>query len=769
MPRGGDRTDDGLGALLRAERRRAGLSQEQLAERAQLSVRAIRDIERGRVRVPRRDSVRLLIEALALDDAAQTAFEVAADQVETMPAACAASAQPVQLPPAVADWTGREQHVAMLVRLLGAPLGSRRAGGGPSIAGVSGPAGIGKTALAVHVAHLLRPEYADGQLYVSLQGGVGQPLAPAEVLARFLRALGDGPWLPAGLDERAERFRSLLADRRMLVVLDDATSEQQVRPLLPAGAGCGVLVTSRVCLAGLESAHLLDLDILDSGQSLELLGRMVGPQRVLAEPDAAHDIAALCAGLPLAMRTIGGRLSARAHWSLRQMASRLADEHRRLDELSVGDLAVRASLALTYRELSARQRRAFQLLGLPDSGELPLWAAASLLHLPVNEAEDVTEELVDARLLNVRAGPGGTRYEFHALVRLYALERAVDELPREQRRDALVRTLSGWLALAEAADAALPSTSDLVTKGSAARQAHVGEVLDPVVAEPLGWFDAERTNLAVAVHQACALDLDEVAWELAACLVSYASLCTFWDLWRSTHEAALACCRRAGNVRGVAAMLAGLGKLKTEQRAGTTGQAELTQALEVFRDLDDQHAVARVLIESATALQVAGRDLDSVTYAEQALAVARGIGSRVLEADALVALAQGHLQSGRWAEAIQPATEAATGYQELGKPRGEAQALWQLASVGRARGEPGSTVLLLRRALGILDRVGDRRGRARVLLDLGRLSLEIDDLPNAEADLTAAVEVCRDIGEQHFEAQALGALAELTRRRGDGT
>jgi len=769
MPHRDDRMDSGLGALLSTYRRRARLSQEQLAERAQLSVRAIRDIERGRVQGPRRDSVRLLVEALALDAEAQAAFEAAADQAAMTPSAATPAAQPVQLPPDLADFTGRAQQVAALRLLLGTPRGSERSGSGPIITAVSGPAGIGKTVLAVRVAHLLRPEYPDGQFYVSLQGGVGQPLGPAEVLARFLRALGDGLWLPPGLDERAERFRALLADRRMLIVLDDAASEQQIRPLVPAAAGCGVLVTSRVRLAGLESAHLLDVDVLGPEHALELLGRLVAPERIAAEPNAAHDIVALCAGLPLALRTIGARLSARAHWSLRQLASRLADEHRRLDELSVGDLAVRASLSLTYRELGVGQRKAFQLLGFLHADGIPLWAAASLLHLSVVEAEDVVEELVDARLLNVRIGTGETRYEFHDLVRLYARERAVDELSHEQRRAALMRTLSGWLALAEAADAALPYTSDIVTKGAAPRRPPPGEVVDRVLAEPLRWFDVERSNLAVTVQQACALDLDEIAWELAASLVSYASLRTSWELWRLTHEAALACCERAHNVRGAAAMLAGLGKLKTEQREGTSGDAELAQALEVFRDLHDRHAEARVLIESATALQVAGRDVDSLPYAQEALAIAGDIGSRVLEADALVALAQGHLQSGRWQGATLPATEAAAAYRELGKHRGEAQALWQLAAVRRAQEEPASAVLLLRRALSILERVGDRRGCARVLLDLGKLSLEIDDLTRAESDLAAAVEICRDIGEHHFEHQALGALAALNRRRGEAS
>jgi hypothetical protein len=373
-----------FGALLRTYRERGLLSQEQLGERSGLSARTIGDLERA-VRRPRGGSVRLLADALGLVESERERFEDAARGLSPgggpppQPVPCLpAPAAPHQLPPDVADFVGRAELVAQLRGWLACwpdGVATKANGTAVPVAAVSGKAGVGKSALALHVAHQLAAVFSDGQLYASLGGAdvAGTaPREPAEVLGWFLRALGvDGGAVPAGLEERAALYRSRLAGRRVLVVLDDAADQAQVRPLLPGGPGCAVLITSRARLAGLAGARLVHVDVLDTGQAVALLARIAGSGRVAAEPAAATAIVAACGWLPLAVRIAGARLAARPHWPLCRMASLLADERGRLDELAHGDLEVRASLSLSYQALGQRQRRLFRRLGLLDAPDGP--------------------------------------------------------------------------------------------------------------------------------------------------------------------------------------------------------------------------------------------------------------------------------------------------------------------------------------------------------------------------------------------------------------
>ena len=307
----------GFGTLLRAHRTRMPLTQEELAERAELSERTLRNLEADRIRRPYPDTVRRLADALALAGEERQDFEAAARDLTVGSATAVAGSRsgplgpvPCQLPPDVADFTGRSEQIALVRELLYGTAADRPAT--VVVSAVAGKAGVGKTALAVHVAHQLRDAFPDGQLYVNLHGATQHPLQPIMVLGRFLRALGlDGAMIPTDQDEREALYRARLADRRVLVVLDDAASEAQVRPLLPGTPGCAVLVTSRARLVGLEGARLLDLEVLHTEQAVELLARILGAGRVAAEPDAAAAIVGYCGQLPLAVRIAGARLAAR--------------------------------------------------------------------------------------------------------------------------------------------------------------------------------------------------------------------------------------------------------------------------------------------------------------------------------------------------------------------------------------------------------------------------------------------------------------------------
>lgn len=308
--------------------------------------------------------------------------------------------RPAQLPAAVNDFTGRRQIVARLRTLLSAESGSE----GVPVAAISGIGGVGKTTLAVHVAHAMQDLFPDGQLYADLRGYGEEPTDPESVLAAFLRGLGlPADVIPDGLAERSALFRSLLAERQMLVLLDNARDAAQVRHLLPGSPGCAAIVTSRGKLADLAAARLIDLDVMEPDEALALFGTVAGTERVAAERAAAMDVVAACGFLPLAVRIVAARLAARPSWTVASLVPRLADERRRLDEMRVGNLAVEATFALGYGQLSPAQARAFRLLSLPGGPAISIGAASAVLALSPMDTEDILESLVDASLLEAPA------------------------------------------------------------------------------------------------------------------------------------------------------------------------------------------------------------------------------------------------------------------------------------------------------------------------------------------------------------------------------
>ncbi len=324
--------------------------------------------------------------------------------------------RPAQLPATVPDFTGRTTVVHEVRNVLASAAGSEHRV--MVVAALAGIAGVGKTTLAVHVAHQVRPDFPDGQLYVDLQGAGPRPADPEAILGSFLRALGVADSaIPPSLQERAALYRSLLDGRRVLVVLDNAQDAAQVRPLLPGAEGCAALVTSQARMTGLVGAHLADLDVMSPQEALSLFTKIVGAHRVGAESEAALDVVRACGFLPLAIRIAAARLASRRTWTVSVLAAKLADERHRLDELQAGDLAVKASFELGFAQLEPAQARAFRLLGLADSPDISLDAAISLLDCGADEAEDLLEDLTDAGLITPRE-PG--RYQLHDLAWLYA-------------------------------------------------------------------------------------------------------------------------------------------------------------------------------------------------------------------------------------------------------------------------------------------------------------------------------------------------------------
>ena len=708
-----------FGDLLRTYRLRVLWSQQQLARQCGLSVRTIRNLERGAVR-PRADSVRLLADALGLS--AAEAAELAREARRDAPLAR-------QLPPDVPDFTGRGSEVTAIAHALDRPAAV-------PVVLLAGTPGVGKTALAVHVAHAIADRFPDGQLYADLRGAGPDPLDPATVLLRFLRALGlEAAEIPATADERATAYRSALAGRRVLVVLDDAGREAQVRPLLPGTAGCAVLITGRTRLPGLAGVRPVDVPVPDREQAVALLSEVAGRDRVAAEPDAARAIIERCGRLPLALRIAGARLAGRPRWSLDRLSRLLDDEAGRLDELAAGDLEVRASLALSYRSLPAPVRRAFRLLGVAGVGEFSPWLLAPLLDVPVAQAERLTAQLADACLLDPVTRAGTDRYRLHDLVRVYARECGDDEEP-PARREAFVRLLGGWLALAELADQSLPTSSDVVTTGDTQRWSVPAAEAAEIISDPAGWFDLERDNLITAARAAAAADLTEPAWELAGTMVAWLLLRNDLGVHDSLYGPVTAACRRAGNARGVAAMAAIGHQPALAARNGTDAESELRSARACFAELGDARGEAATLV--GLAMLTTDKPLQ-YRLSEEALVLARRYGDRIRELGALLTISRAAYELDRLPDSAAYCVEAIAIARSLGAEEVRASLLWRLGLIAAKDGRPREAIVVLEEAVTVTRRIGQRAGEAAVLLTLAETLLDLGRVAESRQHLEDAL------------------------------
>ncbi|MGC7094286.1 BTAD domain-containing putative transcriptional regulator [Amycolatopsis lurida] len=681
-----------------------------------------------------------------------------ADAGPGSPVGVRAWSPPALLPAGVPDFTGRPGESAVLREEL-----TGRAG----VTVIAGMGGVGKTALAVHAAHQVAEAYPDGQLWANLRGAEASPLKPGDVLARFLRAFGVADRaIPAEPAERAELYRTLLAGRKVLVLLDNAASEEQVRPLLPGTPTSAVVITSRARLTALEGARRIDLDVFTADEAVGLLARVAGAHRVHAEAEDAHEIVGLCGALPLGVRIAGARLAARPAWRLAHLAAQLRDA--RLDRLATGDLAVRASLTLSYRGLEERERRLFRLLGLFEVPDFPAWLAATVLDCPVDEATEHAEALVDAHLLSVSGtDPAGQyRYRFHDLVRLFAAERAEAEEPEDVRRRVLSRGLGGWLALAERMAAKIPGPCYASISGNAVRPP-VERVLRGFRDEWAdSWFDAERAALLSAVRQACRLRDAELAFDLAGCLEKYFDLRGTYPDWAKLNTEVMAVCRETGNRLGEAVMLRGLLDVTTWITDGRDGNAmarlhaEALRLLEMFTGLGHERGMSDAAVMCAWSFTATGAYTEAVAMAERALRLAEGsdhLGGRIR---AELALALAHFQNRHVDVAITHADNALEHARVLGNPRCVATAL-QFAGIGhRELGRFDTSRRMLEESLAVSRRYRDNYTEVLTLLALARLHFQCGDpeaMPTAEASLALS----REYRMTHHLAEALELLGEL--------
>lgn len=667
---------------------------------------------------------------------------------------------PHLLPTDIADFTGHGRLVSTLTETM-------RGGPGTVIA-LSGRAGTGKSSLAIHVAHRICDAYTDGQLYVNLDGAGMNPVTPADLLERFLRALGVvGSAIPDGQDERAEVYRNRIAGRRILILLDGATSEQQVIPLLPGSASCAVLVTSRLRLTGLTGARHYELGSLSQQDATDLLAAIVGYHRVAAEPSQVRRLAALCEELPLAIRIAGAKLAARPHWRIEQLNHRLALEEHRLDELQHGGLRLRTSIAVTYDALTDRAKRLFQLLSTLRTADFPSWVAAPLLDVPIEEAEELLENLADSRLLEAEPVTYGqtvqTRFRMHDIIRTFAREKHAAE-PQDAQLDALHRVFAARLWLAENAYHREYGGYGTMIQGPAPRWAMPAAVTDRFVVNPLSWFELERQSILAEVRHAAEVGSDDHCWNLALLAVTLYEAHGYLGDWRTTHETALAAVRRTGNQLGQAAMLYSLGALSIVECDLEEAVEHLGTAVSLFHGLGHAHGEALAIRNLAFVNRVRGDLNTAQDQYEHSLVVLRAVGDQIGEAHVLSGMAQIHLDRDESAQAQHCLGVARSLAEEAGHRRVLAQVSHRLGDLCREQGDLDSADIHYQRVLNLTRPVGDRIGevhalvgRSAVLARRGRYAEAMSLMSRAYAlievtgDRLTTARVCYLLGTLHQE------------------
>lgn len=673
---------------------------------------------------------------------------------------------PRQLPASIAEFTGREALLTEVREYLGRD-DDNPVSYAMRIVAVSGPGGVGKSALAVRVAHELADDYPDGQLYADMRELPED--GTSRLLARFLRATGlSGTAVPDDPDERAERYRTRLANRRMLIVLDDVTEEEQVLPLLPGSPDCAVITTSRTRLSGLPGARSLTVDMLETEQSVDLLVKIVGADRVEAEPEACAELVHLCDGLPLALRIAAARLASRPHWRIDDLVRRLSDESRRLDEFVHRGLELRSNIALTYRNLTGPGQRLFRLFATIRAPEFPGWAAAALLGTSLTEAEDVLENLVDARMLDAVRYPSERvfRYRFHELVRVYAQEQLAETDAVEEREAAMRRYLGGWMALAEEAHRKALGGHYVVLHGTAPRWTPPDAPLPDTIGDPAQWWEREHRNLVPAIRQAATAGLDELCWDLTMTSVTLFETRGYFDEWLETALLARDVTTANDNRRGAAAASYALGSLHLAQRRLDEAEELLTTALTEFTALSDIHGRALALRNAALVSRLRGDTATMTRRYYLALTMMHQSGDRIGQAHILSSLAKIRIDGQYPGAAISMLEEALEISQEEGSLKTEAQVRHRLAELHVSRDDLEAAREALHRTLRLVRDLGDRTGEAYALHMLGVVRHREGRLDNAHTTLVQALTLARQVGDRWIEAQCLYELGTIAIDRG---
>jgi tetratricopeptide (TPR) repeat protein len=669
------------------------------------------------------------------------------------------TAIPADLPGDIPSFTGRSKELKTLRRLFAAPR-RRSQAGLIVVSAIAGKGGVGKTALAVHAAYQLQQQFPDGQLYVNLHGAERQALQPGDVLARLLRALGiPSDLIPEGVDERAELYRRRLSRRRVLIVLDNAADEAQVRPLLPGGGNSAVLITSRALLAGLDTAATIRLDGLQEDEAIDLLSKLVGRARAEEEPEAATTISRLCGYLPLAIRIAGAKLNANPQLPLTKFADQLTDQHRRFDTLHVGDLDLRASFALSYQQLTADQQRLFRLLGLPEGPSIGVPAAAALLNQQVTEAENLLEQLV---VLNLLERPTLERYQLHDLLRLFASEQAISEESESERTMALQRLFTFYLATTQRADEHIrpgrPIDSELATSPQQLSFRGLSEASE--------WLEQERATLVNAVQQAAAIpSSSRIAGELANALRGFFELRSYFTDWEQTGEAALTAAELQRDTRALATARLNFGIVALQRRRLDQAMRLLGEALRGYEQVGHRLGQARALTSIGNLHRDRGEYDLAVRVLREGLDLRRTQGDRHGEAVTLHLLGL-LVEQRNHQQALAHFKQSLELFDRFDDRWGQVNVKYRRGAVYRDQGLTTDAIDAFEQTLTLSREVGHRGREADALTELGLLHHGLGDDEQSIPYLQDALRVRRSIGDQYGEATTLRYLGEVHRANG---
>ncbi len=757
-----------FGTLLQLHRLQLGWSQEELADRSGLSVRAIADMERGRTGRPHRHSVLSLADALRLSEPERLELDRASRVKGGNPAAGLAPPTghliPRELPAPVRHFTGRVAELAQLSSMAEAAGGRLVA-----ICAIGGTAGVGKTALALQWAHEVADRFPDGQLYANLRGyAPGEPATAADTLAGFLRALGvPGADIPSDVDERAARYRSMLAGRRMLILADNASSAEQVRPLLPGASESVAVVTSRDSLPGLvarDGAQRLELDRLPDADAIEILRVLIG-SRVEEDPAAAAVLASQCARLPLALRVAAERAAARPDVSLAELVRELADLERRMDLLDrSGDTQtdIQAVFSWSYRHLDADIAHAFGLLGQHPGPDYDDYATAALLGSTLKRARLTLDELARAHLIEP-AAPG--RYAMHDLLRAYSRRLARTANSADDLHAAMSRLIGYYVSAAVAARHAIAPAERQLRPDAHHAATPVPSIPDPAAGRR--WMDAHRAVVVAVTAHAASNGWPDHATRLASAVFRYLERSGY-------HSEVLAVCNHARDaarlVGDPAAEAQALNNLTVvDLREGRYDQAvtNLRQSLSIYRRITDLAGQAQALGNIGIAALLQGRYRDAARSQRQALHLYGETGDVVGEARTLNNLGLVQLRLGRLAQAESCFTRSAECASQVGQRSTQAYAMSNLGAVSLQRGRYRETRELLQSSLDRFRALGDPFGECHALSKLGALCRCETSYQQAAEHYKHAIEISRNASDRAAEAEALNGLGEVLLAEGN--
>jgi len=686
--------------------------------------------------------------------------------VELAPTLKATAAATQTLPRDVASFTGRGKE---LEQLLAAASATARSGRVVGISAIDGMAGVGKTALAVHAAHRLAPEFPDGQLFLDLHAHTAgqRPVTSADALANLLLTTGVAAQLiPHDIDARAAMWRDRLAGKRMLILLDDAASHEQVRPLLPGVAGCLVLITSRRRLAALEDIEPLTLGTLPPAHAVELFARLAGAGSRDPDPAATNELVELCGYLPLAIRLLAGRLRSHANWTARYLVNMLQDAQDRLAEMRVENRAIDIAFNHSYLDLPAEQQRLFRRLGLHPGSEIDAYAAAALDGIDLAQARRRLDALFNDHLIDEPL-PG--RYRLHDLIRAYARDLASrDDLTSNDT--AVDRLLDYYLHVTTIADRHFARRSDPTVPPIAHPPARAPDL--STRQEALAWLEGERSNLVTCLHHAAMHGRHMHAVQLARATHSFLSIAGHLDQAETVQRTALTAARLTGDRRGRAGALQNLSFVQQLTGDWAAATVSLTEALTLYRDLGDRLGQANVLNHLGRMQQLTGAYRAATVSLTEGLTLFGDLGDRLGQANALTDLAFVQQATGEYRAAMASLTEALALFHDLAHLASQAPALTYYGIVHQLTGDPTAATASLNEALALSRDLGQRHNQAIALISLGFVQIMTCDYPAATASLTEALSLSRDLGYQFGRANALiflGAVHYRTGRYRDAT